>query len=73
MNIKEFYETAYPTDDMGAEINPAATFAGLYRELDRYGDIYKYIGVGDSIIRERLMEKLTEIMGEHTIGKLFIG
>ena len=36
------------------------TFAGLLNQLIVDGDIYQYIGVGDSIVRERLFEKLAE-------------
>lgn len=62
MTIREFYLEAYPTDDLGNEINPHATFEGLFETLDRYGDVYEYIGVGDSIIRERCFEQLAHIM-----------
>ena len=63
MKIREFYLEAFPTDELGIEINPKATFEGLFRVLDNYGDVYEYIGVGDSLIRERCFEKLAEIMG----------
>lgn len=63
MKIREFYLEAFPTDELGIEINPKATFEGLFRVLDNYGDVYEYIGVGDSLIRERVFEKLSEIMG----------
>ena len=63
MKIREFYLEAFPTDELGIEINPKATFDGLFRVLDNYGDVYEYIGVGDSIVRERCFEKLSEIMG----------
>lgn len=62
MKIREYYLETYPTDDLGIEINSEATFEGLFRELDNYGDVYEYIGVGDSIIRERCFEKLADIM-----------
>ncbi len=62
MNIKNFYLENYPSDELGIEINPMATFEGLFNTLDNYGDVYEYIGVGDSIIRERCFEKLSEIM-----------
>jgi hypothetical protein len=31
--------------------------------LDTYQDVYKYIGIADSIIRERIFEKLANEMG----------
>ena len=63
MTIREFYVNAFPTDELGPEINSQATFEGLFYELDNYGDVYEYIGVGDSIVRERCFERLSEIMG----------
>ena len=63
MNIREYYLENFPTDELGIEINPEATFEGLFYELDNYGDVYEYIGVGDSLIRERCFERLSLIMG----------
>ena len=60
MSIREYYVNKYPTDDMGDGINPTATFAGLLNQLIVGGDVYRYIGVGDSIVRERLFERLAE-------------
>jgi len=60
MTIREFYVAKYPTDDMGDGINPTATFAGLLNQLIVGGDVYEYLYVYDSIIRERLFERLAE-------------
>ncbi len=60
MKLKEFYLETYPTDDLGLELNETPTFPGLLNQLIVGGDVYNYIGVGDSIIRERLFEKLAE-------------
>jgi hypothetical protein len=60
MKLREFYLNNYPTDDLGVEINENANFVGLINELHLSGDVYQYIGVGDSIIRERLFEQLAE-------------
>ena len=61
--IKEFYLSNYPTDELGNEIHSKATFIGLFEVLDTYKDVYEYIGVHDSIIRERIFEKLANEMG----------
>jgi hypothetical protein len=61
--IKEFYLSNYPTDELGNEIHTKATFIGLFEVLDTYKDVYNYIGVHDSIIRERIFEKLANEMG----------
>ena len=60
MNIREFYVKNYPTDDLGMGINPKATFAGLLNQLIVNGDVYEYLYVYDSIVRERLFERLAD-------------
>jgi hypothetical protein len=61
IKIKDFYVNEFPTDDMGEDINPNATFHGLYRVLNGQGDVYEYMGVSDSLVRERVFEKLANI------------
>ena len=58
--IKEWYMEEYSTDELGAEINNEIAFEDLFVALDK--DVYEVLGVGDSIIRERCFEKLSEIM-----------
>jgi hypothetical protein len=60
--IGEYYLDTFKTDDLGFKINSKATFGGLLRVLDNGGNIYEYIGVGDSIIRERVFGKLAKLM-----------
>ena len=63
MNIKRFYITEYPTDELGVELNEKANFLGLLDTLnnDASGEnVYSYIGVYDSLVRERLFERLAE-------------
>ena len=60
MTIREYYLTKYPTDELGVELNQTPTFAGLLNQLIVGGDVYRYIGVSDSIVRERLFEGLAE-------------
>ncbi len=61
-NIKEFYCEVYPTDELGVEINPKANWTDLW-VIIRSGLIYEYLGVHDSVIRERVFEKFSEITG----------
>jgi hypothetical protein len=63
MNIREFYLANYPTDELGVELNETPTFAGLLNKLITNADIYHYIGVGDSLVRERLFARLAEELG----------
>lgn len=58
MNLRQFYCETYPTDELGPEINETAHFAGLLNELYLGNDVYKYIGVDDSIVRERCFAEL---------------
>ena len=58
-NIKAYYTSQFPTDELGQEINPNATFVGL---IGNIGDAYNYVGVVDSLVRERLFERIAEIM-----------
>lgn len=60
MNIRQYYLEAYPTDELGLELNETPTFSGLLNQLITDGDIYEYIGVSDSMVRERLFERLAE-------------
>lgn len=61
MNIQTWYSETYPTDNLGAQINPKADFDGLFRILENYGDVYAFLGVTDSLVRERVFEKLAEL------------
>jgi hypothetical protein len=63
LEIIDFYVNEYPKDDIAVDINPKATFNGLYQILKNKGDAYKYIGVADSLVRERVFQKLAEIKG----------
>jgi hypothetical protein len=60
MTIKQFYLETYPTDDMGKDIKDDATFVGLVTQLLGEGDVYDYLGVYDSLIRERLFSELAK-------------
>lgn len=60
MNIKNYYLRTFPSDELGMELNETPTFAGLLNQLIVGGDVYRYIGVSDSLVRERLFERLAE-------------
>ena len=60
MNIKNYYLKAFPSDDLGEEINANATFNGLLENITKP---YSYIGVDDSIVRERVFDKLATLKG----------
>lgn len=60
MMIKDFYLEKYPTDELGLELNSDATFLGLLKTLVKGEDVYDYMGVCDSLVRERMFTKLAE-------------
>jgi len=60
--IKEYYLKEYPNDDIGKNINSKITFYDLFDCLDWNKDIYKIIGIGDSLVRERLFSKLANLI-----------
>ena len=59
-SIKKFYLREYPEDELGMKLNETATFEDLLNELYIGNNIYDFIGVGDSLIRERLFDKLSK-------------
>lgn len=58
--LKDYYQMAYESDDMGLEINDEMTFENLRYYLVHETDVYKVIGVEDSLVRERLFQELAE-------------
>lgn len=63
LTIRDWYTATYPTDDLGHDIAPKANFLGLKNVLEAGEDVYDYIGVGDSLVRERVFEKASGIWG----------
>ena len=62
-SIRDWYIRAFPSDQIGYRINPLATFAGAVKCMADGGDIYKYLGVGDSLVRENVFSKIAAITG----------
>ena len=61
-NIKSYYMQEYPTDELGLEIKSHITFEDLFYTLDSYEDVYKFLGVHDSLVRERCFTHVAKIM-----------
>jgi hypothetical protein len=59
-SIKDWYTVEYDTDELGPKIQ--GTFRGVIQTLLDGGDVYNYIHVDDSIVRERVLEKLSDIL-----------
>lgn len=59
-NIRVWYEKQYPTDTMGKDLNNI-TFCELLANMQNGKNVYDLIGVDDSIIRERIFDKLAKV------------
>jgi hypothetical protein len=60
--IKEWYTITFPTDELGCELSDDVTFKDLLIVLENHKEVYDLLGVSDSIVRERVFEKLSEMM-----------
>lgn len=67
-SIRDWYIRAFPSDQLGYRINPLATFAGAVKCMADGGDIYKYLGVGDSPVRENVFFKITALEERMGVG-----
>lgn len=63
INVNEGYVTDFPTDNLGKEINKDLNFLQLFNGLLCGKDIYEMLDVSDSLIRERVLERLAYLMG----------
>ena len=63
VKLKDWYTKNYPTDDLGEDIDDDNTFEDLWNGLHNKVNVYDIIGFGDSVLRERLFEHLSEIKG----------
>lgn len=61
-NIKDWYQSEFLTDEVGAEISPNATFEELKNNLT---GVYDYLGVWDAIVRERVFSELANRLNVH--------
>ena len=58
--VGDWYMKEHSADGAGSLINPDITFEDLYNAIGQT-DVYKLLGVGDSVIRENCFAKLAEI------------
>jgi len=54
-NIKQWYQSEYHSDELGNEINSLANFKDLKNNIH---NVYEYLDVCDSIVRERVFTEL---------------
>ena len=60
-NVREWYQSAFPTDELGAELDGGLTFKDVLAALSKGDNIYDVLGAYDSVVRERLFWYLAEI------------
>lgn len=61
--VRDWYLNAYPDDDLGQQIKPDMTFDAAMQAVSLGGDFYDALGVGDSIVRERVFYQLENRTG----------
>lgn len=59
LNVKEWYKKEYPTDELGDEIDEKVTFVDIEKKP---ADVYEILGVKDSVVRERVFDKLAKLL-----------
>lgn len=58
--VKDWYLSEYPNDEIGNEINPKITFNDIREIIDSHKNIYKFLGVTDSLVRQRIFSELAK-------------
>ncbi len=61
-SVKDWYCERYPDDELGEKINADLKFSEVVTELQNGDNIYESIGVGDSVVRERIFTELSDRM-----------
>lgn len=61
-SVKDWYTVSFEVDNLSEEISAEVTFRDIMDCLEEHRDFYDCIGVADSVIRERVFQKLAEIL-----------
>ena len=61
-SVRDWYIVEYPDDELGEALDPYVAFHDVFSALDNYQDIYDTLGVGDSVVRERVFRQLAAIL-----------
>lgn len=59
--IKAWYLEVYPSDECGHDISESVTFDDLYEAMEKDKCVYETMGGGDSVIRERVFQRLSDL------------
>lgn len=68
--VRDWYMAAYPDDDLGAGIDPSLTFDDALAAVPSGGGFYDVLGVGDSLVRERVFRELSD-RGDIDYGTIY--
>ena len=60
--VRDWYAVRFPDDPLGGLIAPDTTFAQTVESFHG-GDVYDRLGVGDSVVRERVFDELSARIG----------
>lgn len=60
-DVYTYYNTKFK-DDLGLQLKKHISFQYLYNVLLKHEDVYKAIGISDSVVRERLFDKLADLL-----------
>lgn len=63
INLKKWYKKRYPSDTMAEQLNAEVNLLDVLDGMIAGRDIYDIIEAIDSLIRERIFRKLSEVMG----------
>ena len=61
--IKTWHILNYPSDELAKNMDSEITFEKLWKGLKEGIDVYRMLGVCDSLIRERVFNGLAKKMG----------
>ena len=59
--VQDWYIKAFPDDELGEEINPDISFKDVLDGMNKGEDVYDILAVGDSLVRERVFDQLSDI------------
>ena len=65
INVKEWYKSQYPEDKLGSRIKASLKFDDVIDALNNHKSLYEVIGIGDSVIRERIFKKIESLLNEN--------
>lgn len=63
VTLRDWYMREYPEDPLGSRIKPVVTLDDVLSRLRDGGDFYDFVGVCDSVVRERVFVELCDRYG----------